>query len=72
MNLDRHICEGWTARRFIEELEPIIEMIMEGMSWLEPFKDKKSLNAWLKDNQPYYKKPIKEVQDYYAKKYNLK
>ena len=71
MNLDRHIYEGWTVRSFIEELEPTLEMIMTGRSWQKPFEDKKSLNKWLKDNQPYYKKPIKEVQLYFAKKYNM-
>lgn len=72
MNLDRHIYEGWTVRSFIEELEPTLEMIMTGRSWQKPFEDKKSLNKWLKENQPYFKRPIKEVQQYFAKKYNIK
>lgn len=71
MNLDRHIFEGWRVRDFIEELEPTLEMIMTGRSWQKPFEDKKSLNKWLKENQPYFKKPIKEVQQYFAKKYNI-
>lgn len=32
MNLDRHIYEGWTARDFIDDLEPMVEMIMKGRS----------------------------------------
>lgn len=72
MNLDRHIYEGWTVRDFIDDLEPMVEMIMKGRSWQKPFEDKKSLNKWLKENQPYYKRPIKEVQQYFAKKYDIK
>jgi len=42
MNYDREIWEGWTVRDFIEELEPQVNMIMSGNSWVEPFKNKKS------------------------------
>lgn len=71
MNLDKHIWEGWTVQDFIDDLTPSLDMIMAGRSHQKSFEDKKSLNAWLKSNQPYYKKPIKEVQQYFAKKYNL-
>ncbi len=72
MNLNRHIYEGWTVKCFIEDLEPMVGMIMTGRSWQKPFENKKELNVWLKDNQPYYKKPIKEVQQYFASKYSIK
>ena len=72
MNLDRVIWEGWRVRDFIEDAEDIIDLIMNEGSWRKPFKNKVELNEWLKDNQPYYKKPIKEVQQYFAEKYNLK
>lgn len=72
MNLNRHIYEGWTVKCFIEDLEPMVGMIMTGRSHQKPFETKKELNAWLKDNQPHYKRPIKEVQQYFASKYNIR
>lgn len=71
INLDRHIWEGWTVRNFIEELEPLVKMIMNGQSWHKPFKDKKELEEWCMDNQPYYKKRIPEVVTYFSNKYNI-
>lgn len=64
--------EGWTAQDFINELEPIADMVMEGRAITRPFKDRKSLERWCMSNQPYYKKRIPEVIDYFAEKYNLK
>ena len=72
VNMEKHIWEGWTVRNFIEELEPLVDMIMKGNSMEEPFKNKKEMSAWIKDNQPYYNKPIADVNNYFAKKYNLK
>ena len=59
--MDRHIWEGWTVRAFIKELAPQVEMIMSGQSWREPFRNKQELADWCRDNQPYYKKRIPEV-----------
>jgi hypothetical protein len=71
MNLQKHIWEGWTVQHFIDDLEPTLEMIMTGNSWQSPIKTKEELKDWCKDNQPYYKKHIPEVVNYFAKKYNL-
>lgn len=72
VNMEKHIWEGWTVRNFIEELEPLVDMIMKGNAMTEPFKNKKEMSAWIKDNQPYYKKAIADVNNYFAKKYHLK
>ena len=72
INYEKHVWEGWTVRDFIEELEPIVDMIMRGESWQNPFKTKEELKNWCKDNQPYYKKPITDVVNYFTQKYNLK
>ena len=72
LNLDREVWEGWTVRNFIDELEPIVDMIMKHESFIEPFKTKKELVKFLKDEQPYYKKTIPEVNSYFANKYGLK
>ena len=47
-------------------------MIMNNESWKKPFKDREELKKFCMDNQPYHKKYIKGVVDYFAKKYNIK
>lgn len=59
-------------QEFIDELSDQIGMIMCGESWLEPFQTEKELAKFIKDNQPYYKKVIPEVNTYFAEKYGLK
>lgn len=71
MNIDRHIWEGWTPRSFIEDLEPMFDMIQSGQSWKKPFTNKEDLKQWCMDNQPYYKKHIPEVFAYFKKKAKL-
>jgi hypothetical protein len=72
MDLNKHIWEGWTVQDFIDELEPTLSMIMNGNSWQPLFKSKAELKAWCMDNQPYYKKYVPGVVNYFAKKYNIK
>ena len=64
---DRHIWEGWTVQSFIDELQPIFNMIMRNQSHIKPFKTKEELKSWCKDNQPYYKKHIPEVYNHFLK-----
>lgn len=68
VNLNKHIWEGWTVGKFIEELEPMFDMIMSGGSWKSPFKTKEEVKEWCMDNQPYYKKHIPEVVTYFDNK----
>jgi hypothetical protein len=67
-NLQRHIWEGWTPQDFIDELEPSFNQIMNGFSWQKPFRDREELKEWCMDQQPYYKKYIPEVVDYFFAK----
>lgn len=69
---NKHVWEGWTVQDFINELSMQVEMIMSGQSWKKPFSTKQELSDWCKDNQPYYKKKIADVNNYFAAKYNLK
>ena len=71
-NLQREVWEGWTVQSFIDELSPMIDMIMNYESFIEPFKNKKELAKFTKENQPHYKKTIPEVNAYFANKYGLK
>jgi hypothetical protein len=65
---NKHVWEGWTVQDFIDELEPFFNLVMSGRAHIKPFKDDKELKEWLKDNQPYYKKHIPEVFEYFKKK----
>ncbi len=68
----KHIREGRTVQHFIDSPVPEVERIMAGRSWRKPFASKQELAAWCKDNQPYYKKRIQGVNNYFARLYNLK
>lgn len=70
-NLQRVVWEGWTPQNFIDELLPLMDMIMAGESLIKPFKTKAEMNKFIKENQPYYKKSIPEVNAYFAKRYGL-
>lgn len=72
IDFDKYIYEGWKVRDFINELEPQVLMIMRGQSWKCPFKDRDDLKKWCMDNQPYYKKYIPEVVNYFAQEYNIR
>lgn len=65
MNNTKHIWEGWTVQDFIEELEPTFNQIMNNQSWRSKFQTNAELKEWCKDNQPYYKKHIPEVFNYF-------
>ena len=69
---NRIIWEGWTIQNFIDDLEWQLDLIMQGESWQNPFKSKKELVQYTKENQPYYKKTIPELNSYFANKYGLK
>jgi hypothetical protein len=64
INRDKHIWEGWTVGDFIDDLEPFFDQC-------GPFMDKHGLKLWVHQNQPYYKKHIPEVYNYFLKKSGL-
>jgi len=68
MNLKKHVWEGWLVEDFINNLEPIFNQIQSGNSWKKPFKTKGEIKEWCKDTQPYYKKHIPEVVNYFNNK----
>ena len=71
VNFSKEIWEGWTVNHFIDELIDELDMIMLGQSFIEPFKSREELANYIKDNQPYYKKSIPEVNLYFARRYGL-
>lgn len=72
MDLSKHIWEGWTVQDFIDDLEPTFNIIMIDGSWQKPFTTKAEVTKWCMDNQPYYKKYIPGVVNYFCKKYDIK
>jgi hypothetical protein len=72
MLLFKQRLQRWTAQDFIDELSGQIDMIMRGESWQKPVKTKAELSKFTKENQPYYKNSIPEVNAYFARKYGLK
>ena len=68
MNLQKHIWEGWTVGDFIDDLEPSFNMIQRNQSWQKPFTSREEVKKWCMSEQPYYKKYIKEVVDYFSSK----
>ena len=73
INKDKHIWEGWTVGDFINDIEPVFNVIMRSDGFWNNvgFKSKDQLKTWVKDNQPYYKKHIPEVYNYFLKKSGL-
>ena len=71
-DLTREVWEGWTVLDFIDDVSDVVDMIMMGESFIEPFKTKAEMVDFIVENQPYYKKSIPEVNTYFANKYGLK
>ena len=66
INKDKHIWEGWTVGDFIQDIEPIFNIVKTNI------KTKEDLKKFVKQNQPYYKKHIPDVYKYFLNKTNLK
>ena len=61
INMNKHIWEGWTVGSFIEALD--IEF-----KYHPKFKSRDEVKKWAMESQPYYKKYIPDVVDYYWEK----
>ena len=73
INLEKHIWEGWCVIDFINELQPILNNIIERQWGTNSIiKNKADLQKWCMSNQPYYKKYIPEVVQYFAERYKIK
>jgi predicted restriction endonuclease len=66
INRSKHVWEGWTVGDFIQEIEPIFNIVKTNI------KTKEELKTFVKYNQPYYKKHIPEVYRYFLNKTNIK
>jgi len=70
IDVDKHIWEGWTVGDFIEDLEPVLDLIISGGSYIK-IRNKQELREWCTNNQPYYKKHIPEVVEYFVDKFGI-
>lgn len=71
-NANKHIWEGWTVQDFIDELEITFDLTFKVAfsSFYKP-TTKEELKKWCMSEQPYYKKHIPEVYEYFLNKMNL-
>lgn len=79
IDFNKHIWEGWRVIDFINELQPTLDELYRrhvadpSNEYIgQPFKSKASLREWCKENQPYVKKRIPEVSNYFIQRYNIK
>jgi hypothetical protein len=70
---NRHIWEGWMVQDFIDELEPTFNQIIDNSKRFgtKSFETTEQIKIWCMDNQPYYKKYIPEVVNYFKNKLKL-
>ena len=73
MSRDKHIWEGWTVGDFKDDLKPIFRMIENPNipTTRNGFQSRNELMDWCMDMQPYYKKHIPEVYNYFLNKTSL-
>lgn len=68
MNRDKHIWEGWTVGDFIDDIEVTFNYRLKYSNF---WKSKEDLKKWIISEQPYYKKHIPEVYNYFLQKSRL-
>ena len=68
MNRDKHIWEGWTVGDFIDYVEVTFDYSSKYSNF---WKSKEDLKKWVASEQPYYKKHIPEVYNYFLQKSGL-
>ena len=68
MDRDKHIWEGWTVGDFIDDIEVTFNYRSKYSNF---WKSKEDLKKWIISEQPYYKKHIPEVYNYFLKKSEL-
>jgi len=68
MNRDKHIWEGWTVGDFIDDIEVTFDYRSKYSNF---WKSKEDLKKWVASEQPFYKKHIPEVYNYFLQKSGL-
>lgn len=68
INRDKHIWEGWTVGDFIDDIQVTFDYRSKYSNFWE---SKEDLKKWVMSEQPYYKKHIPEVYNYFLEKSGL-
>lgn len=71
INLQKHIYEGWKVVDYIRDLQPVADMIQNNQSYHSPFKTREEVKKWCMSNQPYYKKYIPDVVNYFCERFQI-
>ena len=71
INLNKEIWEGWKVIDFIEEIKEEINIFISNNKKRNKIITKEDLKKFCTEHQPYYKKYIPEVVNYFANKYNI-
>ena len=71
INLNKEIWEGWKLIDFIEEIKEEINIFISNNKKRNKIITKEDLKKFCTEDQPYYKKYIAEVVNYFANKYNI-
>lgn len=72
INLNKEIWEGWKVIDFIEEIEEEVDIFISNSKKRNKTITKQDLKKFCTEHQPYYKKYIPEVINYFINKYNIK
>jgi hypothetical protein len=65
IDMDKEIWEGWTIHDFIDSISDSLASKMDH----DPFDNPEDMKDWIHSEQPYYKKAIPDVDEYFVRKY---
>lgn len=71
VNYSKHICEGWTVRDFINYIEYSVNITINDYKSRGIVITKDIISRITSDQQPYYKRVIPDVVNYFCNKYNV-
>lgn len=70
-NYSKHIWEGWTVRDFINDIEYSVDITINDYKSRGIVITKDIISRITSDQQPYYKRVIPDVVNYFCNKYNV-
>lgn len=71
VNYSKHIWEDWTVRDFINDIEYSVDITINDYKSRGIVITKDIISRITSDQQPYYKRVIPDVVNYFCNKYNV-
>lgn len=71
VNYSKHIWEGWTVRDFINDIEYSVDITINNYKSRGIVITKDIISRITSYQQPYYKRVIPDVVNYFCNKYNV-